>query len=102
MQKAADPAACNRRCGVAVFRAQSPAAACLRRKELIARLRQSLSDPALTPGSMPAKLRDAYGADSDVCTDNLIMVVFAGACARPCKRAAMPCLPAGLPVSQLA
>lgn len=48
------------------------------RKELIARLRQSLSDPALTPGSMPAKLRDAYGADSDVCTDNLIMVVFAG------------------------
>lgn len=48
------------------------------RKELIARLRQSLVDPALTPGSMPAKLRDAYGADSDVCTDNLIMVVFAG------------------------
>lgn len=53
----------------------------LRRKELIARLRQSLVDPALTPGSMPAKLRDAYGADSDVCTDNLIMVVFAGASA---------------------
>ncbi|KAL4424039.1 hypothetical protein ABPG75_001340 [Micractinium tetrahymenae] len=48
------------------------------RKELIARLRQSLNDSALTPGSMPAKLRDAYGADSDVCTDNLIMVVFAG------------------------
>lgn len=48
------------------------------RQELIDRLRVSLRDPALKPGSIPAKLRDTYGADSDVCTDNLIMAMFAG------------------------
>lgn len=44
----------------------------------MARFRQSLRDPGLLKGSIPAALRDEYGADSDVCTDNLIMVIFAG------------------------
>jgi len=49
------------------------------RKQLINRLRESLRDSeGLEKGSMPSKLVEAYGADSDVCTDNLIMVVFAG------------------------
>jgi cytochrome P450 len=45
---------------------------------LVARFRQSVKDPQLLEGSIPAALRDEYGADNDVCTDNLIMVIFAG------------------------
>jgi cytochrome P450 len=37
-----------------------------------------VKDPSLLPGSIPAALRDEFGADSDVITDNLIMVLFAG------------------------
>lgn len=48
------------------------------RVDLIARFRKSLSGPGLVPGSIPAVLRDTYGASSDICTDNLIMVIFAG------------------------
>lgn len=48
------------------------------RKELVARFRSAVSDPRLLPGSIPATLRDEYGAESDVVTDNLIMVLFAG------------------------
>lgn len=49
------------------------------REALKARFRASLKDPkGLAPGSLPEALVQAYGADSDVCTDNLIMVIFAG------------------------
>jgi hypothetical protein len=44
----------------------------------VARFRRAVKDPKLQPGSIPAALRDEYGADSNVITDNLIMVLFAG------------------------
>lgn len=51
---------------------------CCCSEELVARFRRSVQDPNLLPGSIPATLRDEFGADSDVVTDNLIMVIFAG------------------------
>jgi cytochrome P450 len=48
------------------------------RVELVARFRRAVKDPKLLQGSIPAALRDEYGADSNVITDNLIMVLFAG------------------------
>lgn len=48
------------------------------REPLVQRFRQSLNDPHLTPGSIPAKLRDTYGANSEACTDNILMFIFAG------------------------
>jgi hypothetical protein len=48
------------------------------RLELVARFRRAMNDPQLLPGSIPAVLRDEYGADSAVITDNLIMLLFAG------------------------
>ena len=43
----------------------------LRREVLIERFRQSLRDPSLPAGSIPAVLRDKYGPDSPVCSDTL-------------------------------
>lgn len=44
----------------------------------MARFRSSIKDASLLQGSIPATLRDEYGADSEVITDNLVMVIFAG------------------------
>ncbi|KAF6256096.1 cytochrome P450 [Scenedesmus sp. NREL 46B-D3] len=48
------------------------------RVELVARFRRSVKDPRLLQGSIPAALRDEFGADSEIVTDNLIMLLFAG------------------------
>eukprot|EP00878_Enallax_costatus_P033860 GHUV01037436.1.p2 GENE.GHUV01037436.1~~GHUV01037436.1.p2 ORF type:complete len:148 (+),score=34.52 GHUV01037436.1:623-1066(+) len=48
------------------------------RQQLVARVRQALNDPDLPVDSLPAKLRDEYGPDSDVAVDNMITLLFAG------------------------
>ena len=66
-------AAASPRCSPPAMWAPFPGrrSAPLRREVLIERFRQSLRDPSLPAGSIPAVLRDKYGPESPVCSDNL-------------------------------
>jgi hypothetical protein len=50
---------------------------CSCRRELQERVRQSLRDPNLGEGVLQ-RLRDEFGVDSQVASDNTIVLMFAG------------------------
>lgn len=51
---------------------------CICRRKLQQRVWQALADPNIPANSLLARLRDEYGAESEIAADNIITMLFAG------------------------